>query len=152
MDLYKKTVVHISDGKSGKTVRDFVATLEQQNGNKEQVKAISCDMSPAFIKGVRKELPNAKITFDKFHILKIINAVVDKVRRTEVKDNPILKGARYVFLKNTKNLTKKQQEKKQALEFENINLKSFEAMRMRETFQQIYQAPDMQPFETLLQK
>jgi transposase len=31
---------------------------------KEQVKAISCDMSPAFIKGVRDNLPKAKITFD----------------------------------------------------------------------------------------
>ena len=65
-------------------------------------------MSPAFIKGVRDNLPKAKITFDKFHILKIINTGVDKVRREEVKDNPILKGARYVFLKNTQNLTKKQ--------------------------------------------
>jgi hypothetical protein len=33
------------------------------------------------------------VTFDKFQILKIINAGVDKVRREEVKDNPILKGA-----------------------------------------------------------
>ena len=42
-----------------------------------------------------------------------------KVRREEVKDNPILKGARYVFLKNTQNLTKKQQQKKQTLELAN---------------------------------
>ena len=112
VDLYQKAVVHISDGKDSQTVKDFVETLEQQNGKKEQVKAISCDMSPAFIKGVRDNLPKAKITFDKFHILKIINAGVDKVRREEVKDNPILKGARYVFLKNTQNLTKKQQQKK----------------------------------------
>lgn len=78
----------ISDGKDHKTVADFVQTLEQQNGKKEQVSTISCDMSPAFIKGVKDNLPNAKITFDKFHILKIINAGVDKVRCSEVKDNP----------------------------------------------------------------
>ena len=84
-------------------------------------------MSPAFIKGVRDNLSKAKITFDKFHILKIINAGVDKVRREEVKDNLILKGARYVFLKNTQNLTKKQQQKKQTLELANLNLKSFVA-------------------------
>jgi hypothetical protein len=34
-------VVHISDGKDSQTVKDFVETLEQQNGKKEQVKAIS---------------------------------------------------------------------------------------------------------------
>ena len=44
-------ISHISDGKSSQTVVDFVVALEQQKGNKEQVKSVSCDMSPAFIKG-----------------------------------------------------------------------------------------------------
>ena len=92
VDLYKKAVAHISDGKGSQTVVDFVAVLEQQKGKKEQVKSVSCDMSPAFIKEIRKNLPNAKITFDKFHIIKIINEGVDKVRRAEAKENPILKG------------------------------------------------------------
>jgi hypothetical protein len=35
---------------------------------------------------------------------------------------------------------------------QDINSDEIEAMRMRETFQQIYQAPDMQTFKTLLQK
>ena len=65
-------------------------------------------MSPAFIKGVREELPNAQITFDKFHIMKIINGGVDKVRRAEAKTNPLLKGMRYTVLKNDQNLTSKQ--------------------------------------------
>ncbi len=95
VDLYKKAVAHISDGKSSQTVVDFVEVLEQQKGNKEQVKSVSCDMSPVFIKGIRENLPNAQITFDKFHIIKIINEGVDKVRRAEAKENPILKGTRY---------------------------------------------------------
>ncbi len=61
-------------------------------------------MSPAFIKGVKKELPKAKITFDKFHIIKIINKAVDKVRKAEVRENEILKGTKYIFLKNNGNL------------------------------------------------
>ena len=113
VDLYKKAVAHISNGKSSQTVVDFVAVLEQQKGNKEQVKSVSCDMSPAFIKGIKENLPNAQITFDKFHIIKIINEGVDKVRRAEAKENPILKGTRYLFLKNEQNLNKKQQQKKQ---------------------------------------
>ena len=39
-------------------------------------------MSPAFIKGTADSLPNAAITFDKFHAVKIINDAVDHVRRT----------------------------------------------------------------------
>ena len=65
VDLYKKAVAPISDDKSSQTVVDFVAVLEQQKGRKEQVKSVSCDMSPAFIKGIRENLPNAQITFDK---------------------------------------------------------------------------------------
>jgi len=60
------------------------------------------------IKGVKKELPKAKITFDKFHIIKIINKAVDKVRKAEVKENEILKGTKYIFLKNNGNLTETQ--------------------------------------------
>jgi transposase len=37
-------------------------------------------MSPAFIKGVEENLPNAAITFDKYHIMKIINTAVDMWR------------------------------------------------------------------------
>ena len=109
-------------------------------------------MSPAFIKGIRENLPNAQITFDKFHIIKIINEGVDKVKRAEAKENPILKGTRYLFLKNEQPLNQKQQQKKAELELADINLKSFEALRMRETFQQIYQAKTMIDFEQLLSK
>ena len=55
----------------------------------------------------------AEITFDKFHILKIINEAVDEVRREEAKTNPLLKKARYLFLKNEANLTDKQRAKKE---------------------------------------
>jgi Transposase. len=59
-------------------------------------------MLAAFIKEVSKYLPKAKITFDRFHIMKIINSAVNEVRKQESKDQDILKGNRYVFLKNKK--------------------------------------------------
>ena len=121
VDLYKKALVHLSDGKSNQTVVDFFAVLEQQKGNKEQVKSVNCAMSPAFIKGIKENLPNAKITFDKFHIIKIINEGVDQVRRAEAKENPIMKGTRYLFLKNEQPLSQKQQQKKVELELADIN-------------------------------
>ena len=40
-------------------------------------------MSPAFIKGVAENLPEAAVTFDKFHAVKIVNDAVDQVRRSE---------------------------------------------------------------------
>ncbi len=38
-------------------------------------------MSPAFIKGVAAHLPNAEVTFDNFHTVKIVNDAVDEVSR-----------------------------------------------------------------------
>jgi transposase len=152
VDLNKKRVIHISDGKGSETVTDFVEVFESKEGKAENVKDVSCDMSRAFIKGVRENLPEAKITFDKFHILKIINEGVDKVRRAEAINNPLLKGARYVFLKNESNLTAKQKQKKEELSLAKLNLKSVRAMNIRETFQQIYSAKSPDEFELLLKK
>ena len=59
------SLIKRDDGKSNQTVVDFVAVLEQQKGKKEQVKSVSCAMSPAFIKGIKENLPNAQIMFDK---------------------------------------------------------------------------------------
>lgn len=67
-------------------------------------------MSPAFISGIQDKFPNASITFDKFHVMKIMNEAIDKVRRAEQSHNALLKKTRYVWLKNPENLTTKQNE------------------------------------------
>jgi hypothetical protein len=36
-------------------------------------------MSPTFIKGVKDYLPNAAITFDKFHVVKHLNDTIDEL-------------------------------------------------------------------------
>jgi transposase len=138
VDLFLRRTIHVTAGKGADTVKAFVKDFLRHGGKPECITDVSCDMSPAFIKGVTEHLPNAKITFDKFHILKIINEAVDEVRREEAKTNPLLAGSRYVFLKNDANLTAKQREKKQQLSIAGMNLTSMEALRMRENFQAIY--------------
>ena len=150
VDMDERKTVHIAEGKGSDTVDDFANFLKENNADPEQIKKVSCDMSPAFIKGVNEALPKAEITFDKFHILKIINSGVDEVRREEAKINPLLKNTRYIFLKNEDNLTSKQLEKKKELSLPELNLQSMEALRMRETFQQIYLAKNEQSFSSLL--
>ena len=152
VDMDQRKTLHIAEGKGSETLRDFADYLTEHNGKPGQIEAVSCDMSPAFIKGVNDNLPNAEITFDKFHILKIINEAVDKVRREEAKTNPLLKKTRYIFLKNEANLTDKQRAKKEELNLSGLNLQSMEALRMRETFQQIYHTETEESFVALLQK
>ncbi len=150
VDLVARKTLYITAGKDHKTVVDFVDELEAKKGDRKAIKQVSCDMSPAFIKGVKENLSEAEITFDKFHIIKIINKAVDQVRREESRYTPALKGNRYLFLKNENNLTVKQKQAKDALNLSQINLKSFRAMHIREAFQNIYKAENMAAFEGLL--
>ena len=150
VDLVNRRTIHIAEGKSSDTVVKFKEDFEAHNGEYKNITEISCDMSPAFIKGVKDNLPNAKITFDKFHVLKIINEAVDKVRRTEAANNPVLTGLRYIFLKNEVNLTEQQKQKKQ--EISKLGLDSWRAMLIRECFQDIYKAQSSEEFELLLNK
>lgn len=152
VDLEKKKTMFVAAGKDSATVKAFAADMAKHQGDVNNVTDVSCDMSPAFIKGVKDNLPEAKITFDKFHILKPINEAVDEVRRTEALNNPLLKGTRYIFLKNEKNLTQAQRDKKEKLKLSKANKKLFRALGLRETFQQIYLAPTTIEFENLLTK
>ena len=98
-------------------------------------------MSPAFIKGAAKCFPSADITFDKFHVMKIVNDAVDKVRRQEQKDQPDLKNTRYIFLKNPKNLTDKQVATLEQIKLKDLNLKTMRAYQIRLNFQEFRNQP-----------
>ena len=152
VDLLKKRTIFIAEGKDHETVQAFVDDLKAHNGSTEDITDVSCDMSPAFIKGVEDYLPDAKITFDRFHIMKVINVAVDNVRKQEAQTQVILKNSRYVFLKNEKNLTNAQRQKRQELSMPRLNLKSIRALHIRENFQEIYKAPTVVLFESMLKQ
>jgi transposase len=50
-------------------------------------------------------LPGAAVTFDKLHVVGLVSAAVEKVRRLEQKTPPELAGSRCVWLRNPENLT-----------------------------------------------
>jgi transposase len=140
VDLNKSKVLYATERKDASTIKSFKETFKNHNGNISAVGNISCDMSPAFIKGVNNHFPDADITFDKFHVVKKINEAVDKVRREELKGNELLKRTRYLWLKNPKNLTTKQQEQMQPLS--KMNLKTLRAYNIKLNLQEFYEIKD----------
>ena len=152
VDLEAKRTIYVTDGRDQAVVEDFVDDLIAHNGSLENITQVSCDMSPAFIKGVEDNLTNAAIVFDRFHVTKIINEAVDKVRKAEVEMNPILRNSRYLFLKNHDHLTIYQQQRLEEIQLSGLNLKTMKALNIREAFQQIYQAPTPELFDKLLRK
>jgi len=152
VDLLKRRTLFITEGKDNTTVKRFAEDFKEHNGEVEKIRNVSCDMSPAFIKGVEENLPQAEITFDKFHILKIINEAVNSVRKQELKTNNLLKGTKYIWLKNPANLTVKQKEKLDSLTMSNMSMKTMRAYNIRQSFQDIYQANSQDEFITYLDK
>lgn len=99
-DADARKVVFVTEGKDAATVGKFAEHLREHNAAPEQIGVVSIDMSPAFIKGVGEHLPNARITFDKFHVVAHASAAMDKTRRIEQKTDPSLKGLRWTLLKD----------------------------------------------------
>ena len=112
MDYFSGRVVWMSEGRSKETLDRFFA--EMTNKQKEAVEAVAMDMWEPYINRVKHHCPNANIVFDFFHVVQAFGRVIDKVRREEYlkaneQDRKVLKGSRYLLLKNEENLTDKQQ-------------------------------------------
>lgn len=99
-DAIERKVLFVTEGRDTQTIESLAADLQAHGCSPEQIESVSIDMSPAFIKGVTAELPNARITFDKFHVIWHANTAVDKTRRIEQRSDPSLKGMRWTLLKD----------------------------------------------------
>ena len=141
VDLKGPRVLFATEGKDASTVERFKQDMVNHNGNPDDIKEVCCDMSPAFISGVKKQLPKAQLTFDKFHIMKIINAAVDEVRRQEQADRPELARTRYIWLKNPNNLRSSQAKTLEGLIVKKLNLKTSRAYHIRLNFQELFSQP-----------
>lgn len=93
-------MLFVTEGRDAATIAAFAEDLKDHGGNALAIESISIDMSPAFIKGVTANLPNATITFDKFHVIAHASAAVDKMRRIEQRTDPSLKGLRWKLLRD----------------------------------------------------
>ena len=103
-DAAQRRVLAVAEGREAKTIATIAAELAARGCPAEQIASVSIDMSPAFIKGCTEQLPNARITFDKLHVVWHANAAVDKMRRIEQRSDKSLKGLRWTLLKDRASL------------------------------------------------
>jgi transposase len=99
---------------------------------------------------MRENLPHAQITFDHYHVIALVNKALDEVRKSEAKEQTLLKHSRYWWLKNPKNLTKKQAKKIDNLS--QLNLKTARAYRIKLALQEVYKLKDPKAAEQALKK
>lgn len=114
LDLQSGAVVFVGDGKGAEALEPFWRRLTCSGA---KVRAVAIDMSPAYIAAVLKHLPSAQIVCDHFHIIKLMNDKLSDFRRdlhreTEsLLQKEVLKGTRWLLLKNPENLDDKHNER-----------------------------------------
>jgi transposase len=150
VDIDQARVLFATEGKGAETVAAFAEDLTAHGADPEAVKEVCIDMSPAFIKGVAETLPEAAVTFDKFHAVKIVNDAVDQVRRSEQKRQSLLRGTRYIWLRNPANLSDRQQATLASLPTR--HLQTARAYQIRLAFQDLYQQDNTEQAGRYLKK
>jgi len=114
MDYFSGRIVWMGENRNKETLDAFFAELTDTQ--KQGIEAVAIDMWEAFINRIRHHCPNAQIVFDFFHVVQAFGKVIDEVRRDEYRkateqEKEVLKGSRYLLLKNEENLTDDQQER-----------------------------------------
>lgn len=136
LDKERRRVLFATEGKDASTVKRFREDLEAHGGKAEQVEEACLDMSAAFIRGLKDEFPEAKHTFDNFHLMQLLTGAVDKVRQQEQKTHPELKKTRYIWLKNEWKWTARQAETFDSLR--KSKLATVKAMQIKSVFQDLF--------------
>lgn len=139
VDHVGRKVVWASEGKSAATVDRFFAALGP--GRAAVLETITMDMSAAYIDAATRGAPNAQIVFDRFHVQRMAQDAVDKVRRDQVRllagseDAGALKKTRWALLKNPWNLNAVEQDKLAEVQRDNRPL--YRAYLLKETLAEI---------------
>ncbi|MDE2078728.1 MAG: ISL3 family transposase [Burkholderiales bacterium] len=103
-DADARRVLFVTEGRDAKTIGRLAQYLGEHGCPAQNITSASIDMSPAFIAGVTQHLPNARITFDKFHVIGHASTALDQMRRIEQRTDKSLKGMRWTLLKDTARL------------------------------------------------
>lgn len=141
LDLAKGACLFVGEGKGEDALKPFWKKLKVSGA---KIAAVAMDMSPAFIAAAVKNLPNAKIVFDHFHVVKMLNDKLSDLRRelhSNAKDKlhkDVLKGTRWLLLKNPENLNDKRDERKHLDEALSLNQPLATAYYLKEDLRRLW--------------
>lgn len=141
MDLRSGAVVFVGDGKGADALAPFWRRLR---ASRARVRAVATDMSKAYIQAVRENLPKAIHVFDHFHVIKLFNEKLTAFRRklySELTDDDqrrILKGTRWLLLKNPENLDEERNEIERLAEALELNTPLTLVYYMKEDLRQLW--------------
>jgi transposase len=153
LDLESGAVVHVGEGKGGDSLREFWKRLRASGA---KVEAVATDMSPAYIEAVTRQLPQATLVFDRFHVMKLYNEKLSNLRRelhreaTEQLHKDVLKGTRWLLLKRPENLDSEKDEPQRLAEALKLNQPLATAYYLKEDLTEVWEQDDEETARSFL--
>ena len=144
MNLESGAVVFVGDGKGADALKPFWKRLRPSGA---KIEAVAMDMSAAYRSAVSTHLPKAKIVFDRFHVVKLFNEKLSDLRRALHREaidkmhKDVLKGTRWLLLKNPENLDVSKNEKQRLEEALALNKPLATAYYMKEDLRRFWDQP-----------
>jgi transposase len=153
LDLDSGRVVFVGEGKGVDSLDIFWKKLRAAHAH---VVAVATDMSPAYILAVAENLPRAIHVFDRFHVVKLFNDKLSELRREMQREaegplqKQVLKGTRWLLLKNPENLQDDRNERKRLEEALALNKPLATAYYLKEDLRQLWEKDDRRQAEAFL--
>jgi transposase len=145
LDLCTGAVVFVGNGRGSDALKPFWKRLKS---SRAKIKAVAIDMSNAYTKAVRENLSDAVLVYDHFHIIKLYNEKLTGLRRDLYREaieglhKEVLKGIRWLLLKNPENLDPKKRERERLDEALKLNETLFVAYYMKDQLRLLWSQPD----------
>jgi transposase len=145
LDLDSRAVVFVGNGKGADALKPFWRKLKAARA---KIRAVATDMSTAYISAVRNNLPNARLVFDRFHVVKLFNEKLTQLRRelhreaTDLLQKNVLKGTRWLLMMNPENLDDDKNERQRLEEALELNQPLAVAYYLKEDLRQFWGQAD----------
>jgi transposase len=134
-DIKKSRIIHIGDGKESDVFGKFI--MKHPFLDPAGIENIIMDMYPSYISGAKEYFPDSSIVFDHFHVIKMMNDNLDRIRRKEARNNEILKHTRYDWLKNSDDLSEKERDR--LMSIKSLDLQTSHAYHFKIALQRLWQ-------------
>jgi transposase len=148
-DLAAKRLLFACPGRDHQTLEVFAEDMRAHGGDPAAIEHACIDMSAAYAKGIGQSLPNAQISYDRFHVIALANTAMDEVRREEMRSSAAavreavgahskktLRQLLWGMRKDAANWTRAQSEAMHWLQ--RSNLKSARAWRLKQALRLVY--------------
>jgi transposase len=148
-DLDAKRLLFCAAGREHTTIQEFAQDLQAHGGEPTAIAHACMDMSAAYLKGVTAYLPNALISYDRFHVVKLAGEAMDEVRTNEWKTEQVRvqealgeltpKQRRSILWGMRKNPSGWSNTQTQAMHWlQRVNLKTARAWRLKMALREVF--------------